>query len=139
MQEATPEMNFIEPKVAHTSSSINFDESCSLCGNKPFWFGKVSENRDLYYVWCNSPSCKETCKKSLDILQQREGVYGPLYHLRDSDDITVIRSNNRPDGGWKIKPWVTTDKEGVKIIFCKKSVGGLEKWVPVDDILRLNP
>jgi hypothetical protein len=132
-------MAFIEPKIADTSSTLHFDKQCSSCCSKPKWFGKVTETGDMYYVWCDSPSCIEKCKRSLALLQQRDRAYGPLFHLRDSDNLTVIRSNGNPDNGWKIKPWVTTDEHGVEIIFCKKSVGGLEKWVSVDEILRLNP
>jgi hypothetical protein len=84
--------------------------------------------------------CLEKCKSAVLEEEQKDYVYGFLYHLKDKE-IRVKRSSGIIENDWILRPGIINSDTLGKIILCVKTESNgneIEKYIPVDEVFVLN-
>ena len=115
--------------------------TCVFCNkNDSDRVWNITHDGTYYYECCNMAECLEKCKNAVLEEEQKDYVYGLLYHLKDKE-IRVKRSSGIIENDWILRPGIINSDTLGKIILCVKTESNgneIEKYIPVDEVFVFN-
>lgn len=113
---------------------------CTIC--RDFKKCDYEITRYVAYSCCNKEECIKRCESMVRIEQKKNYAYGPLSHLIGADNVRVRRNNGIVEDDWEIPLGGIIIITNIACIRCiKRNIDGSidKKYVPITDILELNP